>query len=224
MRPSPDEVQRITVVGAGTMGHAIAQVFAQAGIHVDLVDLDETALARAPGLVEANLRVLVDGGRLNPEEIPAVLGRLHPTTSLAEAAGRAEFAMEVVSETIAAKQAVVNAFEDAAGSDVVLASNTSALDLFAQVTAARPERFVCGPLVHAPVHRPAGGGRRRARLVWRVARVDRRPAPADREAAARDEAVRDRLHRQQDHDGDGRRGGGTDGRTAPRRWRTSTSR
>lgn len=161
MRPSPDEVQRIAVVGAGTMGHSIAQVFAQAGIDVDLVDLDETALARAPRLVEANLRVLVDGGRLNPAEIPTILGRLHPTTSLAEAAARAEFAMEVVSETIAAKQAVVHAFEDAAAPDVVLASNTSALDLFTQVTADRPQRFVCAhwfmPPYIVPLVEVAGG-------------------------------------------------------------------
>lgn len=161
MPPSPDEVQRVTVVGAGTMGHSIAQVFAQAGIDVDLVDLDETALARAPRLVEANLRVLVDGGRLNPAEIPTILGRLHPTTSLAEAAARAEFAMEVVSETIAAKQAVVHAFEDAAAPDVVLASNTSALDLFTQVTADRPQRFVCAhwfmPPYIVPLVEVAGG-------------------------------------------------------------------
>ena len=161
MRSRPDQVQRVAVVGAGTMGHSIAQVFAQGGIDVDLVDLDEAALGRAPRLVERNLRVLVDGGRLDPGEIPAILGRLHPTTSIAEAAARAEFAMEVVSETIAAKQAVVNAFEDAAAPDVVLASNTSALDVFSQVTAARPERFVCAhwfmPPYIIPLVEVAGG-------------------------------------------------------------------
>ncbi len=132
------------------MGHSIAQVFAQAGIDVDLVDLDEAALARAPGLVETNLQILVESGRLDSDEIPAILGRLHPTTSLAEAASGAEFAMEVVNETVAAKQAVVNAFEDVAAPDVVLASNTSALDLFEQVTATRPERFVCAHWIMPP--------------------------------------------------------------------------
>jgi len=142
-------------------GIRVPRRLAAAGIDVDLVDPDETALARAPRLVEANLRVLVDGGRLDPGEIPSILGRLHPTTSLAEAAARADFAMEVVSETIAAKQAVVYAFEDAAAPDVVLASNTSALDLFAQVTAARPERFVCAhwfmPPYIVPLVEVAGG-------------------------------------------------------------------
>ena len=150
MRPVPDEVQRITVVGAGTMGHSIAQVFAQAGIDVDIVDLDEAALARAPKLVESNLQILVDAGRLDSTEIPAVLGRLHPTTSLAEAAARAEFAMEAVNERISTKQAVVDAFEDTAAPDVVLASNTSALDIFAQVTASKPERFVCAHWIMPP--------------------------------------------------------------------------
>jgi 3-hydroxyacyl-CoA dehydrogenase len=132
------------------MGHSIAQVFAQAGIEVDLVDLDEGALERAPQLVEANLRILVDAGRLDAGEIPAILGRLHATTDLAEAASRAEFAMEVVNETIAAKQSVVDALEAAAGPDTIVASNTSALDLFEQVTAANPERFVCAHWIMPP--------------------------------------------------------------------------
>lgn len=132
------------------MGHSIAQVFAQAGIDVDLVDLDEEALARAPQLVEANLRILVDAGRLDVAEVPAILERLHPTTDLAQAAAQAEFAMEVVNETIAAKQAVVDAFEKAAAPDVVIASNTSALDLFNQVTAQQPERFVCAHWIMPP--------------------------------------------------------------------------
>ena len=161
MRPPPDAVTRITVVGSGTMGHSIAQVFAQGGIDVDIVDLDQSALDRMPALVEANLRILVEGGRLDAADIPGILGRLHPTTSLTEAAARAEFGMEVVSETIAAKQAVVTAFEAAAGSNVIIASNTSALDLFEQVTATNPERFVCAhwimPAYIIPLVEVAGG-------------------------------------------------------------------
>ena len=72
------------------MGHSIAQVFAQAELEVDLVDLDETVLERAPRLVESNLRILVDAGRLDESDITAVLGRIHPTVDLAEAAVRAQ--------------------------------------------------------------------------------------------------------------------------------------
>ena len=150
MRPTPDQVQRVTIIGAGTMGHSIAQVFAQAELEVDLVDLDETVLERAPRLVESNLRILVDAGRLDESDITAVLGRIHPTVDLAEAAVRADFAMEVVNETIAAKQAVVDAFEAASESDIVLASNTSALDLFEHITAREAGRLVCAHWIMPP--------------------------------------------------------------------------
>ena len=150
MRPAPDQVDRIAVIGAGTMGHSIAQVFAQAGIDVDLVDLDTTALDLAPQLVEANLRILADAGRIDPIDIPEVLGRLHPTTDLPKAARRAGFVMEVVDETIAAKQAVFTALEADAGHDVVLASNTSALDLFNQIEIETPDRFACAHWIMPP--------------------------------------------------------------------------
>lgn len=150
MRLQPNEIDRICVVGAGTMGHSIAQVFAQAGIDVDLVDLDTAALDRVPSLVEANLRTLVEAGRMDAGDIADVIGRLHPTTDLAAAGRRAGFAMEVVNETIAAKQAVFSALEEATGRDVVLASNTSALDLFNQVHLETPDRFVCAHWIMPP--------------------------------------------------------------------------
>lgn len=178
MRHTPDQVKRIAVIGAGTMGHSIAQVFAQAGIEVDLVDLDAEVLARAPKLVETNLRILVEAGRLDPSEVPEILSRLHPTTDLSRAAERAEFAMEVVNETIAAKQAVVDAFEEVAATDVILASNTSALDLFNQVTARQPERFVCAHWIMPPYIIPlvevAGGPESsKEALEWTAALLKR---------------------------------------------------
>ena len=150
MRPDPDQVDRIAVIGAGTMGHSIAQVFAQAGIDVDLVDLDTTALERAPQLVETNLRILAEAGRMDRIDIPEVLARLHPTTDLPEAARRAGFVMEAVNEKIATKQAVFTAVEAETGRDVVLASNTSALDLFNEVTVNVPDRFVCAHWIMPP--------------------------------------------------------------------------
>ena len=178
MRPEPDQVDRLTVVGAGTMGHSIAQVFAQAGIDVDLVDLDTTAIERAPQMVEANLRILVEAGRMDEGDIPEVLGRLHPTTDLAKAARRAGFVMEAVNEKIATKQAVFTAVEAEAGRDVVLASNTSALDLFNEIELDVPDRFTCAHWVMPPYIIPlvevAGGpGTSQDTLDWTAALLER---------------------------------------------------
>lgn len=142
-RPAPEEVGTVAVAGAGVMGHAIAQVFAQAGMEVRLADLDESMLETAPRRIERNLETLAMAGRLPRAEIPSVLRRIHCTPDLEEAAGGAEFAVEAVSENPAAKQAVFSVLEAAAGGETVLASNTSGLKLYEMLDLNRPERIVC---------------------------------------------------------------------------------
>lgn len=160
-RPAPEEVKTAAVVGAGVMGHAIAQVFAQAGMEVRLVDLDEEALGSAHRRIEYNLETLALAGRMSAAEIPSVLRRISCTADLEEAGGGAEFAVEAVSENPAAKQAAFSALEEAAGPEVVLASNTSGLMLYEMLEFARPERVVCAhwfaPPHIVPLVEVAGG-------------------------------------------------------------------
>lgn len=161
MRPRPEDARTVAVVGAGVMGHAIAQVFAQAGLAVRLVDLDEGVLDTAPGRIAYNLETMALAGRLSEDEIPTVLRRITPTTDLAAAAREAEFAIEAVSENPAAKQAVFSALEESAGEDVVLASNTSGLMLYDVVQFEHPARVVCAhwfaPPHIVPLVEVAGG-------------------------------------------------------------------
>jgi 3-hydroxyacyl-CoA dehydrogenase len=137
------EVKRAVVVGAGTMGHSIAQVFAQNGIETGLVDVREEPLERAMRLIRFNLETLADYGSVNREEIPAILGRITPSTDLARAAEEADFAIEAVVELPEVKKAVFQQFERVCPDGAILASNTSSLDVFSIVGEIhRPERLL----------------------------------------------------------------------------------
>src|SRR4026209_705650 len=70
------EIRRIGVIGAGTMGNGIAQVFAQSGFEVELVDAAAPALERARGTIEKSLGKFVEKGKLKAEDRAAALGRL----------------------------------------------------------------------------------------------------------------------------------------------------
>jgi 3-hydroxyacyl-CoA dehydrogenase len=136
------EIKRAVVVGAGTMGHAIAQVFAQNGIEVGLVDLHAPCLERALRLIRSNLQTLAEHGRLAAADIPAIVARVHPATDLATATRGAEFAVEAVAEVPAVKRQVFAQLEAALPPDTIIASNTSSLDVFSIADLARPERLV----------------------------------------------------------------------------------
>jgi 3-hydroxybutyryl-CoA dehydrogenase len=136
------EIKRAVVVGAGTMGHAIAQVFAQHGIQVGLVDQHAPCLERALRLMDSNLRTLAEHGRVAAGEIPAIKARVHPSTDLAAAARGADFAVEAVVEVPAVKKEVFAQLDAALPADTIIASNTSSLDVFSIAEIARPERLV----------------------------------------------------------------------------------
>jgi len=137
-----EDVKRAVIVGAGTMGHSIAQVFAQAGIEVSLVDLQEDILERANRLIKGNLSTLANHGKVSHEEIPAILNRIHLTTDLASAAEKADFALEAVVEVPEIKREVFQQLNDSCPEGAVLASNTSSLNIFDIVKVSQPSRLV----------------------------------------------------------------------------------
>jgi len=138
----PQEVKRVAIIGAGVMGHSIAQVFAQAGIEVNLVDLQEEILEHAVRLVKGNLRTLADHRKVDPQDIPAIIDRIHPTTKLAAAAKEADFALEAVAEIPEVKNKVFKELEEACPGKTVLASNTSGLEIFNIARVKDPSRLV----------------------------------------------------------------------------------
>jgi len=142
-------VKKALVVGAGMMGHSIAQVFATAGIEVSLVDLTEKSLERAMRLIANNLRTLGDYGRINPSSIPQIQKHIHPSTDLQGAAEDADFAIEAVFEDPDIKRKTFADLEKCTPPHAVLASNTSGLDIFDIIRPADPSRVVvahwCSP-------------------------------------------------------------------------------
>lgn len=137
-----NDVRRAVVAGAGVMGHSMAHVFAQAGIEVNLVDLDPAILKHAMDLIHANLKTLAEFQKISREEIPGVVARIHPFTDLTAAAKGIDFAVETVSEVPDIKQAVFSRLDHCCPPHVVIASNTSSLDIFKIAQITRPERLV----------------------------------------------------------------------------------
>ena len=138
----PQDVKRVAVIGAGTMGHSIAQVFAQAGIEVNLTDIKQDILDHALQLIHGNLKTLAGLGRLKPGEIPVIVNRIHPLTDLVEASRGVEFVLEAVAEVPLVKEKVFRQLEESCPAGTVLASNTSVLDLFKIIQFKDPSRAV----------------------------------------------------------------------------------
>jgi 3-hydroxybutyryl-CoA dehydrogenase len=139
---NPMEIKEVLVIGAGTMGHSIAQVYAHAGIEVNLVDINQGALDHAMNLIKSNLNTLAEFKRVNTNEIPNILDHIHPSTDLPNAAKKADLVVEAVSEVPDLKAEIFSQLGEYCSEDTILASNTSSLDIFRIVKVKRPERLV----------------------------------------------------------------------------------
>ena len=134
------EIRRVTVVGAGTMGHSLAQVFAQGGYEVWLNSRKEETLARARRLIAANLKTLVETGLVEKDQEGMILGRIHPTIKIEEAGKNADLVVETIIEDEAAKKEMFKTLDRVCPPGAILASNTSHLDIFKWVETRRPEK------------------------------------------------------------------------------------
>jgi 3-hydroxybutyryl-CoA dehydrogenase len=119
----------IAILGAGTMGHGIAQVFATAGWAVRLYDPDSGALAAAPGRIRRNYDPFLALGMQDVAGVEAALGRIALCPELETACRGAAVVMECAPERLELKQALFAQAEAAAGPEVLLCSNTSALPI-----------------------------------------------------------------------------------------------
>jgi 3-hydroxybutyryl-CoA dehydrogenase len=136
------EIQSIGVVGAGTMGHGIAQVAAQSGYDVILVDAAPQALERGVAAIGKSLEKLVGKGKLTPEQRDNSLARLHPEGSLA-ALDRADLVVEAVVEKLDVKRSVLAELDRTCAPHTILATNTSSISITKLAAAtARPEKVI----------------------------------------------------------------------------------
>ena len=121
-------ITTIGVVGAGTMGNGIAQVFAQAGLSVRLVDVAPASLDRARATIEKSLTRFVEKSKLTPADRDATLGRLSTASSL-DVLADADYIVEAIVEQADAKRALFSSLDAVARPGVILASNTSSISI-----------------------------------------------------------------------------------------------
>jgi 3-hydroxybutyryl-CoA dehydrogenase len=144
------DIKSVGVVGAGTMGNGIAQVFAQAGFAVQLVDVADPPLDRARRAIGTSLEKFVEKGRLAAADRDAALGRLSTETSLDRLVD-ADFIVEAIVESVDAKRALFTSLDAIARPEVVLASNTSSISITLLGAATKRPRRVLGMHFMNPV-------------------------------------------------------------------------
>jgi 3-hydroxybutyryl-CoA dehydrogenase len=143
---------RMTVVGAGTMGHGIAYVAALAGFEVCLTDSRPQALQLARGRLTDLVAVAVKRGKLADSDGTAAQERLHAEPQLAAAVRDADVVIEAVLEHLGAKQQLFAEVERLAPKDALLATNTSSLSITAIAAAVQDPGRVIGIHFFNPVH------------------------------------------------------------------------
>jgi len=136
------ETKTVGVMGAGTMGHGIAQVLIRSGYTVFLHDLSQQFLDSGAERIAKGLNRDVEKNRLTGEEREKALSRLKTTTRVSDLGG-ADFIVEAVTENLEVKAGAFRAIEPHCGQGVIFASNTSSISITRLAAATqRPDRFI----------------------------------------------------------------------------------
>jgi len=121
-------IKTVGVIGAGTMGNGIAQVFAQSGFAVTLVDVAQPMLDRAKTTIEKSLGKFVEKGKLSAADRDAAIGRLTTATSVDRLA-TADYVVEAIVENAETKRGLFTSLDAITKPEVILASNTSSISI-----------------------------------------------------------------------------------------------
>ncbi len=146
-----NEIERTAVIGGGIMGAGLAQVMAQAGCRVMVVDLSQSQLEKCRQRIGGGLHAFVEEGMLAEDQVAPILHRIRFTTSMEEAVRDAQLVVEAALEELALKQTIFADLDRLAPVDAILATNTSGLSV--SDVAARtnhPERVVGSHFFYPP--------------------------------------------------------------------------
>jgi 3-hydroxybutyryl-CoA dehydrogenase len=136
-------IERVTVLGAGTMGHGIAQVAAVSGFAVTLFDVEESLARQGLERIRENLAKGVERGKVDAVTRDAALGRLAAASDLGVAVRQADLVVEAAPERMDLKKRIFRDVSAAAPAHAILATNTSSLSVTEMATAASgPDRVV----------------------------------------------------------------------------------
>jgi 3-hydroxybutyryl-CoA dehydrogenase len=138
-----EDVKRVCVLGAGTMGAGIAQTCAVAGYEVTMRDIEQRFVDGGFERIKGPLMKRVEKGKMTQEDVDAIVSKIHGTVDLREALEGSQLVIEAVIEDIDLKRTVFKEADEACPQDVVFASNTSSLSVTEIASAtSRADKFV----------------------------------------------------------------------------------
>ena len=137
-----DNIKKVSVIGCGTMGNGISQVFAQKGFDVSLIDIKQEFLDKSIATIGKSLDRMIKKEKITEDDKKAILGRINTSTKL-EAAKDSQLVIEAVTEQLDIKLKIFSDLEEICPDDVIFASNTSSMPITELASATkRPEKFV----------------------------------------------------------------------------------
>ncbi len=132
-----DKIEKVAVIGGGTMGPGIAQTFAQYKYSVHICDLNEQALNKAKTIIRTNLKTLERHNKVKADLIESIENRITYTSSLYTAALQADLIVECITEDRNLKSTLYSQLDKICGKETILLSNTSYLNIFELMPKAR---------------------------------------------------------------------------------------
>ncbi|WP_310461571.1 3-hydroxybutyryl-CoA dehydrogenase [Sphaerotilus sp.] len=142
MTPTSTSIHTVGIVGAGTMGNGIAQVCAQSGIRVVMVDISDAAVSKGLATIAGSFDRLIKKDKLSPEQKAAALARITVSTDYA-ALNAAQFVIEAATENEALKIKILGQLDAMLAPEVIVATNTSSISITQlAATTKRPDRLI----------------------------------------------------------------------------------
>lgn len=139
-----DDIKKIAVLGAGTMGPGIAQTYAMGGYQVTMWTRSESTREKAKAALRTQLNTFAEEGEIKPEDVDVIFNRVSFALTVEEAVDGADFIQETIVENRDAKVALYEQLAACVGPDVIIASNTSAMNIFEVVPEKLlPQQIIC---------------------------------------------------------------------------------
>jgi len=139
------EVRKVAVLGAGLMGHGIAQVAAQVGKYeVNLRDIKQEFIDKGMEMINRSLQIYLRKEKITKGEVNQILRRIHPTLDLKEAVSDADLIVEAAPEKVEIKKGVFSEVDKLAQKDALIVSNTSSISITDLASATKRPEKCCG--------------------------------------------------------------------------------
>ena len=146
------EINQIAVIGAGIMGHGIAQVCAQAGKKVTLVDSSDDAIRTAPARINENVATMQQNGFLSLEQVAGIMTNIEFTTRLPDAVSKADIIFEAIPEKYDLKKPLYKQLGQICRREAIFASNTSGIPITKIANIIKTPDRVIGTHFYMPAH------------------------------------------------------------------------